>query len=176
LIPTERLELVAATPDLVRAALAGARALAESLGAVVPETWPPEYLDTAALEFTLTRLTTVADEAGWWMYFVVRPAGKTPDRRLVGTAGYAGPPSPDGTVEIGYGIVSDERRQGYATEAAEGLVRRAFAMPAVRRIIAETYPHLEPSIGVLRKCGFSAASEPGSAPGVIRFELKRASD
>jgi RimJ/RimL family protein N-acetyltransferase len=49
---------------------------------------------------------------------------------------------------------------------------RAFALPAVRRVIAETLPELAPSIGVMRKCGFRLIGE-GSRPGVIRFELLR---
>jgi RimJ/RimL family protein N-acetyltransferase len=33
------------------------------------------------------------------------------------------------------------------------LVDHAFAMPAVRRVTAETLPELTASIGVLEKCG-----------------------
>ena len=79
----------------------------------------------------------------------------------------------DGTVEVGYGIVSDQHRRGYASEAARALVGHAFARPAVRRVIAETYPELIGSIGVLRRCGFRHIGE-GSEPGVIRYELTRA--
>jgi RimJ/RimL family protein N-acetyltransferase len=43
----------------------------------------------------------------------------------------------------------------------------------VRRVIAETLPEREGSIGVLRKCGFTLI-DGGSEPGVIRFELDRA--
>jgi hypothetical protein len=94
-IVTERLELVPATAPLVRAALAGSSNLAAGLDASVPATWPPEYLESAALDFTLARL-------------------------------------------------------------AEG-----------------PEPELSPSIGVLRKCGFTPAGV-GPEPGVIRFELTRA--
>lgn len=172
MIRTERLELVPATPALTRAALHGPRALAAGLGAAVPATWPPEYLDPASLEFTLERLAAGADQAGWWLHFVVlRDAGG--GRTLVGSAGYKGPPSDDGTVEVGYGIVSDHRRRGYASEVVRGLVAHAFTLPAVKRVIAETLAGLAPSIGVLRKCGFRPVGE-GSEPGVIRFELERA--
>ena len=56
MIATERLELVPATVELARAALDGESALAACLGVVVPATWPPEFLDPPALEFTLDRL------------------------------------------------------------------------------------------------------------------------
>ncbi len=172
MITTERLELVPATLELTRAALAGERALAAGLGAVVPATWPPEFLDPRSLEFTLDRLAEGPEQAGWWLHFVVRthdPSGRT----LIGSAGYRGPPSPDGMVEVGYAIVSDHQRRGYATEAVRGLLARAFDVPAVHHVVAETMPELIPSIGVLRKCGFRLISE-GSEPGVIRFELTRA--
>jgi aminoglycoside 6'-N-acetyltransferase I len=170
-IATERLDLVPGTPDSMRAALAGPAALAAALEALVPETWPHEFLDPPALEWTLDRLEEAAGREHWWLYFIVlreAPGGRT----LIGSAGYKGPPDADGTVEIGYGIVRDRHRQGYATETTRGLLARAFARPAVRRVIAETLPELIGSIGVLRKCGFRDIGE-GSEPGVIRFALTR---
>jgi RimJ/RimL family protein N-acetyltransferase len=171
-IVTERLELVPATPELVRAALAGPRDLAAGLRASVPSTWPPEYLDAPSLTYTLDRLAEGSESAGWWLYFVVLK-GAAGSKTLIGSGGYKGPPSPDGTVEVGYGIVSDYRRRGYASEVTRGLLARAFAVQAVHRAIAETLPELTPSIGVLEKCGFRLIGE-GSEPGVIRFELTRA--
>ncbi len=170
MIVTERLDLIPATPDLTEAAMAGPASLAAGLRAAVPGTWPPEYVDEASLRSTLDRLAQGAGQADWWLHFVVLrgEAGRT----LIGTCGYKGPPSADGTVEVGYGIVRDHRRRGYASEAVRGLVARAFAIPAVKRVIAETLPELAPSIGVLRKCGFRPV-EGGSEPGVIRFELTR---
>lgn len=171
-IVTERLELVPATPELTRAALAGSTALAAKLDATVPDTWPPEYLDPQALQYTLDRLAEGPEQAGWWLFFVVLK-GEGGKRTLIGSGGYKGPPSADGTVEVGYGIVSDHRRRGYASEVTRGLLTRAFGVPAVERAIAETLPELTPSIGVLTKCGFRLLGE-GSEPGVIRFELTRA--
>jgi RimJ/RimL family protein N-acetyltransferase len=166
------LEIVPATEASTRAALAGAIPLGASLGATVPATWPPEYLDAVSLEYTLLRLAEAPGNAGWWLHFVVLPE---PDggRTLIGSGGYKGPPTSDGTVEVGYGIVSDRRRRGYAAETTRGLLANAFAVPAVTPAIAETLPELTPSIGVLDKCGFRLIGE-GSEPGVIRFELTRA--
>jgi ribosomal-protein-alanine N-acetyltransferase len=155
MIVTDRLELVPATTELTKAALDGQRALAAALGAHVPATWPPEFLDPPALKYTLARLGEGPDQAGWWLHFVVLARGDS-GRLLIGSAGYKGPPSADGTVEIGYGIVRDQHRRGYGSEAVRGLLGRAFADP-----------------GVLGKCGFQLIGE-GSEPGVIRFELTRA--
>lgn len=169
-IITNRLELVPATPDTTRAALDGARALGAGLDADVPSTWPPEYLDAPALEFTLKRLRQGAQQEGWWLHFVILTNGPT-GRTLIGSAGYKGPPQ-NGMVEVGYGIVSDYRRQGYATELTRGLVAHAFQREEVQLVIAETLPELTPSIGVLTKCGFRHIGA-GSEPGVIRYELTR---
>jgi ribosomal-protein-alanine N-acetyltransferase len=171
-IVTERLELVPATVELTRAALDGENTLGAALRASVPPTWPPEFLDRAPLEFTLDRLAEGPEQEGWWLHFVVIPGGES-GRTLIGSAGYKGPPTAEGTVEVGYGIVRDHQRRGYASEAVRGLLTHAFAVPAVRRDIAETLPELAPSIGVLRKCGFRLIGD-GSEPGVIRFEITRA--
>ena len=171
-IVTERLELIPATRDMIRAALLGEHALSSSLGASVPPTWPPMYLDSASLEFALDRFEEGPAQTGWWLYFVILSRGES-GRALIGSVGYKGPPSADGTVEVGYGIVSDQHRRGYASEAVRGLLARAFSVPTVQRVVAETLPELDASIGVLRKCGFTLTGD-GSEPGVIRFELERA--
>jgi RimJ/RimL family protein N-acetyltransferase len=171
-IATKRLDLIPATQELLRSALDDQDALGAALRARVPPTWPPEYLDRPALEYTVERLNEGPDQSGWWLHFVVLRAGAG-GRLLIGSAGYKGPPAADGTVEVGYGIVRDQRRRGYASEAVRGLLARAFALRTVRRVIAETLPELLPSIGVLRGCGFRLIGE-GSEPGVIRFELTRA--
>jgi ribosomal-protein-alanine N-acetyltransferase len=172
MITTHRLELVPATDELLASALKGRRALGERLHASVPNGWPPRFLDDAALEYTRARLAQGPQHRLWWMHFIIlfrAPAG----RSLIGSAGYKGPPTPEGTVEIGYGIVEEYQRSGFATEAARGLIDHAFAVPQVQRVVAETLPDLEGSIGVLRKCGFHEEGT-GSEPGVIRFELTRA--
>ena len=171
MIRTERLELVPATVATAQAALDGREALAVALNAVVPDTWPPDLLDAPALQFTLARLATSITEASWWMYFIILPSADG-GRTLIGSAGYKGPPSADGTVEVGYGIVSDHQRRGFGSEATRGLVSRAFQHPEVRRVIAETYPEMTASIGVLRNCGFRLIGE-GSEAGVIRYEITR---
>ncbi|MBK7878086.1 MAG: GNAT family N-acetyltransferase [Planctomycetes bacterium] len=168
---TARLELVPATVEHLRAALASRAELARALGVAVPDTWPHDFLDDAAIVYTLERVQTGGAGTGWWFHFVMRSEAGAP-RALIGSAGYKGPPDADGTVEIGYGVVSDARRCGYATEAALALVERAFEDPRVRRVIAETLPELVGSIGVLAACGFHAI-DGGSEPGVLRFELTR---
>jgi RimJ/RimL family protein N-acetyltransferase len=90
----------------------------------------------------------------------------------VGVAGYAGPPSADGAVEVGYAIAVEHQRQGYATEAVRALVTEAFQDPGIVVVKATTYQSLEPSIGVLRKSGFLLADR-DPATGLLRYERRR---
>ncbi|HET6680746.1 MAG TPA: GNAT family N-acetyltransferase [Gemmatimonadaceae bacterium] len=191
---TARLRLVPATAASLNAAIEGASPLERVLGARVPGTWPPEFLDREALEYTRTRLEAGPEAAAWWMYFVLLRGASAPHgsahrmngtaatgeandpgavpSTLIGSAGYKGPPLSDGTVEIGYGIVSDQRRRGYASEVTECLVANAFAHTGVSRVIAETLPDLVGSIGVLARCGFRECGG-ASESFVIRFERPR---
>jgi RimJ/RimL family protein N-acetyltransferase len=166
-IDTPRLSLVAATPAALRADIAGF-GLADVLNADIGE-WPPdaEY-DAAAIQYTLNMQERDPRAREWGArYFVLKGARRT----LIGVGGYTGPVK-DGQVEIGYAIVPSQRRFGYASEATAALVRYAFAASDVVRVIAHTLPHLAPSIGVLRKCGFNFVG-PGAEPGVVRYAIER---
>jgi len=172
MLETNRLELIGTTPELLRAEGGDHARFGELLDARVPPEWPPELYDEGARLWTLKRLERAPEDDGWLSYYVVRRGGGA-DREVVGIVGYKGPPGEDGTVEVGYGILDAHQRRGYASEATAALVERAFALPEVRRVIAETLPELTPSIGVLEKLGFTLADGEGSEEGVIRFELPR---
>jgi [ribosomal protein S5]-alanine N-acetyltransferase len=78
---------------------------------------------------------------------------------VVGTSGFKGPPSPDGAVEIAYGVDPDYQGKGYATEAAQALVAFAFSSGRVRVVRAHTLPESNASTRVLTKCGFRHIGE-----------------
>ena len=156
-IVTARLALVPATVAMLRGAGPGVPYAAG---------WPPELYDEAAVGWTLERLDFGGDPA-WYTYYFIRRDGPL----VIGIGGYTGPPA-NGEVEVGYGVMPEHQRRGYATEATQGLVSRAFEHDEVERVIAHTLPGLTPSIGVLEKCGFRFAGE-GQEPGTIRYEIAR---
>lgn len=164
---TRRLRLIPTTIDLLHADLAGPVALSAALGFEVPVSWPPEHYDAEDMRRTLGQLEQDPAAAAWTLHYVVTTGGQ-----VAGIAGYKGKPAPEGTVEIGYSVLERFQRDGIAAEAAGALVERAFQSPEVQRVIAETLPHLLPSIRVLEKNGFRPVGQ-GSEPGVIRFELTR---
>ena len=152
-------------------------ALGELLAADVPESWPPELYDAGAIRWMLSWLETHPHEAAWSLYYVAeRPRSQQGRPLLVGIAGYKGAPDASGVVEIGYGIVPEERCRGFASEAVRALLERAFDDSRVEAVIAHTLPNIAPSIGVLRKTGFLFAGSGTDAqePTAIRFVLERA--
>ena len=59
-----------------------------------------------------------------------------PERQVIGPGG----PDATGTVEIGYSVLEEYQRRGYASEAVEALVAWAFLRPGVRRVAAINSP------------------------------------
>jgi RimJ/RimL family protein N-acetyltransferase len=126
---TPRLRLVQLDP-------AEARALRERGRGGVAAPWADEYPlpgTWIAVGLELRAHAEGRDLGPWGTYQVVRRA----DGRVIGDAGFHGPPDPDGSVEVGYGIVPSARRQGYATEALRALLDLARARPEARCVRAE---------------------------------------
>ena len=158
--------------ESVTAALEDRDRFGHILNAKIPGMWPPEHLDAPALEWTLRWLQDPAHDPSFSAYWLI--LRDSPDGRvLVGVVGFKDMPSNDGSVEIGYGVVEDYRRRGFASEGARALLAHAFAYSNVQRVAAETYPHLAPSLGVMEKCRMHFVGD-GSEPGVVRYAITRA--
>jgi RimJ/RimL family protein N-acetyltransferase len=172
-IHTPRLVLLAATAAMLRAELEGLDALAAATRARVPADWPPELYDRDAVLYSLAAAEASPDDPPrWGSWYVVEPAADGGPGTLVGMCGFHAPPTPEGDVEVGYGLLPAARGRGYATEAARALTAYAFADPRVRRVVAETLPHLDASIRVMERAGFVPADDAAS-PEVVRYELRR---
>ena len=169
-VSTERLNLVAATPAMLKAELSDRAHLSELLAADIPAGWPPDLLDEGAVQYTLDKVRQGPEQEGWWMWFVMLTAEH--QHTLIGSAGYKGPPDERSAVEVGYGILPEFQCHGYATEATKALISRSNARDDVSIVAAETLPELKPSIKVMNKCGMSFVG-PGAETGVIRYEVTR---
>lgn len=167
---TDRLELIASTPELLGAHLHDPAELGRLLGAHVPEIRPAQLDGGEAIRSMGERLREDPHQVGWWSWYFVVSDETAGERVLIGDGGFKGPPAADGSVEIGYSVLARFRNKGYATEAVKALVMWAFEHPQVKRVVAEALAENQASIRVLDKAGFTAVGE-GSEKGLVRFRV-----
>jgi ribosomal-protein-alanine N-acetyltransferase len=150
-------------PALAAAALPGDREEASRiLGATLPPGWPlPDLLDVLPLQAATSPET---ESFGVWV-MIERDSGS-----VVGDIGFMGPPDETGSVEVGYSVIPDRRRRGYATEAARAIVEWALSQPGVQLIVAGCDRDNDPSIRTLERLGFHRT---GEADRQIRWRCER---
>ena len=166
-----RLTLVAATADLLHAELStfGEKSVASLLDAAEPDSWPPEFLERDDIERSLALLSAQPGCEAWGTRYLLERG--VHESRLVGIAGFGGPPGDDGVVTLGYSLVPAAQGRGLATEAAQALVAFALSDPRVTCVAAETFATLTGSVRVLEKAGFRRVLG-AVTPGAIRFEIR----
>lgn len=163
-----RLLAVAGTEKMMEYELAHDPGLFDLLQTPPPHEWPPDLNDDESFEHFLNALRKNKEARIWGLYYLIDLAA---GRRLVGCGGFVAPPNDAGNVEIGYSILSDFQRQGYATGLCRLLIDCAFKDSRVRRVTANTYPHLEASIGVMEKCGLARHHE--NDDGTVTYALDK---
>jgi RimJ/RimL family protein N-acetyltransferase len=144
------------SPELMRSMLAGEWPMADGLlGTAVPGEWR-----TANWQWLRLRPAQVeADPTAipWLPRLLLlrrgaEPVGSGPT--VVGHGGFHGPPDEDGRVELGYSVISEHRRRGFAEEAVRALMAWAAGEYGVIRFRASVGPLNAPSLGLIRKLGF----------------------
>lgn len=162
---TDRLKLLAGTEALAAAEIEDRPEFGRLLGAVVPETWPPDNLrDVLGYFYGLYK--EHPEWEGWLTWYAIRIDGEYP--MLCGGVGFKGPPDSRGMVEIGYSVLPEFERQGLATEMVGGIVQWVRHRPEVRRLEAETDIDNRASVRVLEKNSFARIGA-GLEPNTIRF-------
>ena len=168
LIQSRRLNLVAASVELIEKDIQGRQGLAAALGVKIGEAWPPDLYGLRAMQYALTQLDDPTEQC--WSFWYLATSSEPSE--LIGICGFKGRPDPSGSVEIAYSILAEHQRKGFATEAVLRLVGWAFSHHNVFEVSAETLPHLSQSIRVLEKNGFELTGA-GSEAGVVRYAVKR---
>ncbi len=157
---SERLEL-RPLPPLAAGALPDDReTAARVLGVALSPDWPhADLLDVLPLQ---AAAGPHEERFGVWVMI------ERETRMVVGDIGFLGPPEADSTVEIGYSVVPDRRRRGYATEAARVLVDWALHQPGVCTVVAGCEKKNVASIRTLERIGFSRT---GGTNGQFRWRV-----
>jgi ribosomal-protein-alanine N-acetyltransferase len=155
---TERIE-VTPLPALAAAALPEDREQASRiLNATLPAAWPqPDLLDVLPLQ---AAASAEAECFGVWVII------ERDTVSVVGDVGFMGPPDEAGAIEVGYSVIPDRRRRGYATEAASVIIGWALSQPIIQVVVAGCDGDNVPSIRTLEGLGFR---QTGEANGQIRW-------
>jgi len=140
-ILSERLALVSLSIEFMGASLDGEQALAEHLlGVQIPWNWLSER---ALIRRRLAQLEEDPTLQPWLLRAIVL----TKQRQMVGHIGFHTSPGPEYLrdiaptgIEYGYTIYGPFRRQGYAREASEALMRWAFLEHGVREFVVTIAP------------------------------------
>jgi len=142
------------TPAFIDAVLEPRRTEAEEqLGAVVPADWPYED-DVRHLQRWQKDMAAENRVAPWRARAIVRIS----DERMIGHAGFHGPPDDTGMIEIGYTVFPAFRGNGYATEAARRLLELAKEIGATT-FRASVSPDNAASLAIVRKLGLVKTGE-----------------
>ena len=149
-IETERLLLVALAPEDIEALIAGDL---ERVSLLTGFTFLPEDPKLGAdLSWHLRALRADSNQLSWRIRVIVERCSNT----VVGSINLKGSPSADGDVEIGWGLIENARRKGYATEASAAVLKWVVQQPGVSSISAtipdDNYPsqRLAARLGLIR--------------------------
>jgi RimJ/RimL family protein N-acetyltransferase len=172
-IHAERVDLVSMSPAFLQASLDRRLADAERLlGAALPADWPGDR--ARVVRWRLDEIAVNPAAQPWLLRGIVL---REPERRMIGNVGFHEPPGPDGKVEIGYTVLAEYRRRGFALEAVQALFAWATREHGIRRFVASIGPWNDPSLGLARKLGFvQTGSQMDDEDGEeLVFELDRRS-
>ncbi|WP_331770806.1 GNAT family N-acetyltransferase (plasmid) [Embleya sp. NBC_00888] len=101
------------------------------------------------------QVTAEPESAPW----LARAAVSEPDGAVVGYAGFHGPPDESGMVEIGYTVVPEARRRGYARAMLASLLERAAHEPDVSTVRVTISPDNAASLATIQGFGFVETGE-----------------
>jgi RimJ/RimL family protein N-acetyltransferase len=122
---------------------------ARILGAAIPASWPQaDLLDVLPMQ------ASAGDAERYGIWVMIERATNA----VIGDIGFLGPPS-EGVVEIGFSVVPERRRLGFASEATAAIVDWALHEPDVDAIVARCEGGNIASIRVLDGAGFVRTGE-----------------
>lgn len=154
LLQSKRLTLIPYTVAICTSILAQDFTFLEALGLKKGKNWPDkDVLDT--LPKIIYNLNKIGMPTGFESWLII----KNDTNEIIGDAGFKGLNRIDQSADIGYGIIEEERRKGYALETCQLLIDWAFSHDDLTYITAACYISNTSSANLLRKMNFELVIE-----------------
>lgn len=157
-IHTDRLILIPITLEISSTLMNSSTIEIDKLGLKCHEHWPTK--DTKDILPIINEALEKSKEAtGFEAWMIIKKQSNT----IIGDMGFFGPPDEKGEVEVGYGLVEEEWKKGFATEALKGIMSWLSPQKMVKIIKASCLINNTASAGVLKKCGFKEINRDAEA-------------
>lgn len=112
--------------------------------------WPDaDVMET--LPKIINNLSLVDAPTGFESWMII----KQDTSEIIGDAGFKGFQADTASIDLGYGIIQEERRKGYAREAATALIQWAFTNDVIKIITAKCLPDNTGSVHLLQQLNFT---------------------
>ncbi len=146
---TDRLILIPFSVAICRNLIDGDFSDVVEMGLKKGKSWPDEDV-IETLPKIIDNLSQVDAPTGFESWMII----KKDTSEIIGDAGFKGLNSEGRNIDIGYGIIKEERRNGYAEEAVKALIKWAFSNEIVKEITANCMTDNISSINLLKKLNF----------------------
>lgn len=113
------------------------------------KSWPDnDVIET--LPKIINNLSKVESPTGYESWMII----KKETLEIIGDLGFKGFNYKDKNIDIGYGVIKEERRKGYAEEAVKEIIKWAFSNEIVKEITANCLTKNSNSTNLLTKFNF----------------------
>lgn len=150
-LQTERLILIPFTTQICQNLIHNDFSDLQNMGLKKGINWPDDdVLET--LPKIINNLSLVKAPTGFESWMII----KNKTLEIIGDLGFKGYNYDKENIDIGYGIIKEERGKGYAEEATKALIKWAFTEDIVKEITARCLIDNTSSIKLLKKLNFDA--------------------
>ena len=148
-LTTDRLILIPYTIDICRNILENDFSDLETLNLKRGISWPDEEV-METLPRIINNLKKVKFPTGFESWMII----KKDTFEIIGDLGFKGFNSIEENIDLGYGIIKEERRKGYASEGVGEIIKWAFSTEKVKEITANCLTKNSNSMNLLSKFKF----------------------
>ncbi len=145
----ERLTLIPFTIEICENIIKNDFKVITHMGFIKGKGWPDEDV-METLPRIINNLSKVASPTGFESWMII----KNDTLEIIGDIGFKGYNEETQNIDLGYGIIKEERRKGYAEEACTKLISWSFTQEKVKEITACCLINNISSINLLKKLKF----------------------